>query len=172
MSLDETLLVPEAKSPLSIRATRRPRSTASRATPAPVMPPPRMIRSNRPASSASSERLISPLLQPPGQSVDAALALVAGLGEALDRDLAGLQVIEHDGLGGGQLGAGRADLRGDAGGDGRDPIQVAVQEVAGVDGDAADVDGHVHLRDVAVAVGADGAAGEAGEVQPGDLFEV
>src|SRR5216684_3503525 len=41
--------VPEPKSPLSIRATRRPRNAASRAIPAPVIPPP-MTRTSTGAS--------------------------------------------------------------------------------------------------------------------------
>ncbi len=47
MSFDERLLVPDAKSRASTSATRRPRSAASRATPAPVMPPPTMRTSKR-----------------------------------------------------------------------------------------------------------------------------
>jgi hypothetical protein len=40
MSLDDLDEVPEAKSSFSTRAVRSPRLAASRATPAPVMPPP------------------------------------------------------------------------------------------------------------------------------------
>src|SRR5258708_6873929 len=49
MRRDECDDVPEPKSPLSIRATRRPRSAASRAIPAPVIPPP-MTRTSTGAS--------------------------------------------------------------------------------------------------------------------------
>ena len=54
MSLDERELVPAAKSSPSSRATVSPRAEASRATPAPVIPPPTMTRSNLVASSSSS----------------------------------------------------------------------------------------------------------------------
>ena len=40
MSFEDRLEAPLAKSACSINATRRPRRTASRATPAPKMPPP------------------------------------------------------------------------------------------------------------------------------------
>src|SRR3972149_4669414 len=43
---DDLLLVPLAKSPFSRRATARPRWAASRAMPAPVMPPPMIAMSN------------------------------------------------------------------------------------------------------------------------------
>src|SRR3989304_4276773 len=46
MRRDERLLVPDAKSPLSTSATESPRMAASRATDAPVMPPPMTARSN------------------------------------------------------------------------------------------------------------------------------
>src|SRR5438552_5898578 len=62
--------------------------------------------------------------------------------------------------------------RGDVDRYGRDDVAVAVQQLAGVDHDAADVDRHVQLHHLAVAVGADGAVGEAGEVQGFDLVEV
>src|SRR5512136_2920062 len=42
---DDLLLVPLAKSPFSSRATARPRWAASRAMPAPLMPPPMMAMS-------------------------------------------------------------------------------------------------------------------------------
>src|SRR2546430_8695160 len=54
MSLLDRLEVPEARSRASTRATRRPRDAASRAVPAPVMPPPMTSTSNRsPASRLS-----------------------------------------------------------------------------------------------------------------------
>ena len=53
MSLDDFDDVPDEKSPASIRATRMPRAAASRATPAPVMPPPMTVRSNDSVRSAS-----------------------------------------------------------------------------------------------------------------------
>src|SRR4051812_15788537 len=46
MSLDDLLLVPAPKSALSSSATFSPRSAASRAIPAPVIPPPITKRSN------------------------------------------------------------------------------------------------------------------------------
>src|SRR5262245_18699086 len=52
------LLVPEAKSPLSMRATRRPRREASRATPAPVMPPPMTTRSKEAPARADRSRFM------------------------------------------------------------------------------------------------------------------
>jgi hypothetical protein len=58
--LEETLLVPEAKSAFSMRATRNPRSAASRATPAPVIPPPRIRRSKVSALSASTVLFMKP----------------------------------------------------------------------------------------------------------------
>ena len=60
---------------------------------------------------------------------------------------------------------------GDLVGDGSDAVGVAVEKVAGMDGDAADVDGAIDLRDVAVAVGTDDAVGEAGKPQGFDLIE-
>src|SRR2546422_10117025 len=45
ISLEERLLVPEARSPRSRRSTRSPRSAASLATAAPWMPPPTTRRS-------------------------------------------------------------------------------------------------------------------------------
>src|SRR5260370_35004461 len=42
-----------------MRATRRPRRAASRATPAPVMPPPRTSRSKGPSVSPSSIRFMA-----------------------------------------------------------------------------------------------------------------
>src|SRR5919199_2470236 len=54
MSLDERLLVPEAKSLRSTSATRRPPRAASRAIPAPVMPPPMTSRSKVWAAACSS----------------------------------------------------------------------------------------------------------------------
>src|SRR5216684_2514103 len=54
MSLLDRLEVPEARSRVSTRATRRPRDAASRAAPAPVMPPPMTRTSNRSAVSRPS----------------------------------------------------------------------------------------------------------------------
>src|SRR5437764_3618678 len=98
-SFDDALLVPEAKSPLSMRATRRPRRAASRATPAPVMPPPRTSRSKVPSASDSSDLLMraptpSPL-HPPGQGLQALPALAVGPGEAPGVDVPPPQVIQH-----------------------------------------------------------------------------
>src|SRR4029453_10547879 len=45
MSFDDRLEVPAAKSDFSTRATLYPREAASRATPAPVIPPPTTTRS-------------------------------------------------------------------------------------------------------------------------------
>src|SRR4051794_28249572 len=53
-SLEDFDDVPEAKSSRSISAVRRPREAASRATPAPVMPPPTTTTSNVPVRSAES----------------------------------------------------------------------------------------------------------------------
>src|SRR5687767_15836737 len=53
MSLDERLDVPPAKSPRSTSAVFRPRDTASRAMPAPVMPPPMTRTSKRSRLSRS-----------------------------------------------------------------------------------------------------------------------
>ena len=47
MSRDDRLEVPLAKSSRSTSAVRSPRMAASRATPAPVMPPPITSRSKR-----------------------------------------------------------------------------------------------------------------------------
>src|SRR5262245_40006988 len=58
MSFDEALLVPEAKSPLSMRAIRKARKAASSATPAPLMPPPRMSRSNGLSRNALTSRFM------------------------------------------------------------------------------------------------------------------
>src|SRR5207244_3536151 len=54
MSFELRLLVPAAKSMRSMSATARPRSAASRAIPAPVMPPPTTSRSSRSAGSRAS----------------------------------------------------------------------------------------------------------------------
>src|SRR5437667_158715 len=54
MSFELRLLVPAAKSVRSMSATTRPRSAASRAIPAPVMPPPTTSRSSRSAGSRAS----------------------------------------------------------------------------------------------------------------------
>src|SRR5947209_489676 len=93
MSLDEAPLVPLAKSPLSMSATRQRRRAASRATPAPVMPPPRMSRSNVSSVSAAGVRghMLLPALPLP-QSVQR-------LG-ALGRDLADVERFQAqlDGL--------------------------------------------------------------------------
>src|SRR5580693_6297701 len=51
MSLLDRLEVPAARSRASIRPTRRPREAASRAAPAPVMPPPMISTSSGPAAS-------------------------------------------------------------------------------------------------------------------------
>src|SRR5260370_16049137 len=59
MSLLDRLEVPEARSRASTRATRRPRDAASRAAPAPVMPPPMTSTSNRSAASRLSVALRS-----------------------------------------------------------------------------------------------------------------
>src|SRR5687768_15288319 len=56
MSLLDRLLVPEAKSPCSIRQTFIPRLAASRAVPAPVMPPPITQRSKVSEAIASRAR--------------------------------------------------------------------------------------------------------------------
>src|SRR5262249_40182418 len=105
-------------------------------------------------------------------SVDPPLALVAGLGEAPGGELAALEVVEDDGLGGGVVGAGVGDRGGDGERDGGDAVTVAVEQGAGVDHDPADVDVDVDAGDVTVPVRADGAAGEAGEGQGLDLVEV
>src|SRR5262249_21081341 len=57
MSLEERLLVPLAKSRRSSSATDSPRNAASRATPAPVMPPPITIMSK--CCSARSRRFLA-----------------------------------------------------------------------------------------------------------------
>src|SRR5262249_21411831 len=54
MSLDDRLDVPDAKSDCSTSATRSPRNAASRAMPAPLMPPPMTRRSKRSRSRPSS----------------------------------------------------------------------------------------------------------------------
>src|SRR5829696_1851527 len=54
MSLEERLDVPAAKSDFSTSATLYPREAASRATPAPVIPPPTTTRSNASRSSVAS----------------------------------------------------------------------------------------------------------------------
>src|SRR5918911_4661070 len=99
MSFEEALLVPDAKSPLSIRATRRPRRAASRATPARVGPPPRTSRSKVPSASASSDLLMRASapssLQPPGQGAQPLPALAVGPGEALRVDVPPPQVVQH-----------------------------------------------------------------------------
>src|SRR5213592_839581 len=71
-SRDERLLVPPATSLLSTRATRTPRSAASRAMPAPVIPPPMISTSSGSAAIASSaaarvwnENGVSPGNSPP-----------------------------------------------------------------------------------------------------------
>src|ERR1700728_1181128 len=51
MSLLDRLEVPDARSRASTRPTRRPREAASRAAPAPVMPPPMISTSSGPAAS-------------------------------------------------------------------------------------------------------------------------
>src|SRR5262249_41940873 len=106
------------------------------------------------------------------QRVDPGLALVAGLAEAPDGDAARPEVVQHDGFGIHVCRAGVRHLRGDLQWDGGDAVAVAVEQVAGVDGHAADVDREVDGRDVAVPVRADGAAGEAGELEALDLVEV
>src|SRR5438132_7346522 len=52
MYLPDRELVPSARSPFSHRMTRKPRPAASRAIPAPLMPPPMTRRSTMPVSSA------------------------------------------------------------------------------------------------------------------------
>src|SRR5580692_2466548 len=59
ISLLDRLEVPEARSRASTRATRRPRDAASRAAPAPVIPPPMTSTSNRSAASRPSVALRS-----------------------------------------------------------------------------------------------------------------
>src|SRR5256885_445442 len=54
MSRDECEDVPPPKSPLSTRAVRKPRNTASRAIPAPVIPPPMTSTSTGSAAIDSS----------------------------------------------------------------------------------------------------------------------
>src|SRR5919197_373828 len=54
MRRDECDDVPAPKSALSTSATRRPRNAASRAMPAPVMPPPMMSKSTAPSDIAAS----------------------------------------------------------------------------------------------------------------------
>src|SRR5207253_6863430 len=54
MSLELRLLVPAAKSVRSTSATGRQRSAASRAIPAPVIPPPMTSRSSRSTGSRAS----------------------------------------------------------------------------------------------------------------------
>src|SRR5215470_16271723 len=84
MSLLDRLEVPDARSRASTRATRRPRDAASRAAPAPVMPPPMTSTSNRSVasrlSSASRSRASrAPLLaitHPPDSAVVAVLEYV------------------------------------------------------------------------------------------------
>ena len=53
MSFEDRLDVPDAKSERSSKATRRPRRAASRATPAPVIPPP-ITRSSTPSFAMAS----------------------------------------------------------------------------------------------------------------------
>jgi len=54
MSREETDDVPPPKSPLSTTAVRKPRSAASRAIPAPVIPPPMTRTSTGSAASDAS----------------------------------------------------------------------------------------------------------------------
>lgn len=106
------------------------------------------------------------------QGVDAALAFLAGLAVALGVDVGLLEVVEHNLFGGHEFGAGVGHFRREFVRDGGDAVAVAVEELAGGDLDAADVDGDVDLQDMAIAVGTDGAVGEAGEAHRLDLIEV
>src|SRR5436309_334114 len=58
MSFEDWLEVPLAKSPLSMSATRKPRNAASRATPAPMIPPPMISTSNRSEARAAKLRFM------------------------------------------------------------------------------------------------------------------
>src|SRR5436305_1612792 len=64
MSLVEADEVPEARSFCSTSKTRKPRPAASRAIPAPLMPPPTMARSNMPADSILREASMAPVAEP------------------------------------------------------------------------------------------------------------
>ena len=74
-----------------------------------------------------------------------------------------LQIIEHHGLGGHQFGAGIGKRFGECVGDDRDAVAVAVEQVAGVDPDAADAHGDVQIGNLAVAVRANCAVRETGK---------
>src|SRR5262245_13191694 len=88
MSLDDFDEVPAPKSVRSNSATRRPRSAASRAIPAPVMPPPITAMSNGAVTSGlgqrADEELVELFLVHRGRGVGHEVGALLGLRERHD----------------------------------------------------------------------------------------
>jgi hypothetical protein len=98
--------------------------------------------------------------------------LFAGGGEALGIDLAGLQVIEHDGLRRRQLRTGSGHGRRDLVGNGGHAIAVAMDQVARCHHHPADMDRNVDLDDMTVTVGTERTRAKAREVERLHLVDV
>src|SRR5262249_51456291 len=96
----------------------------------------------------------SKALQALAQSAYSPPALLVGRGVALRGDLAGLHVVEAHRLRGDELGTRLRGRLGDGERNRRHAVAVAVQQVAGVNHDAADAHRDVDAFDMAVAMSA------------------
>ena len=107
-----------------------------------------------------------------GEFANEVATFLTGIGQTFGGQISAAAVIEHDLFGIHQFFAGVGDFGGDFNWNGRDAVEVAVQQHPWVDANSPDGDWHVDVRYVAVAVRANGPVGEDGKANGLNLIQV